>query len=234
MNKQHVIRRKPGLMIGLFGLLMVALVVGLWISHDLLLLAISLTKSLHALGLLGLVLFVFVQFFITLIGILPGSLLGLIAGVIYGITAGFITSAIGIAAGAMVAFGLSRSTMRPLILKLLGKTGKLAKLDAMIAHDSWQIVALLRISPVMPFSITSYALGLSGISTRSYIIGTLAMLPPLFGWVTIGAIGGAGFSSHHTAGTTNIHLTMLVVGAVATLALMVHFSRLLARALRTA
>jgi uncharacterized membrane protein YdjX (TVP38/TMEM64 family) len=224
-------RRKPGLILLLLLALVLCLGVGLWISHSMVEVAMGTTHRLRALGPWGWAVFILVQFFITLIGILPGSLLGLVAGAIYGIIGGFITSAVGIFAGAMVAFGLSRSTLRPVIVRLLGKTGTLAKLDRMIAHDSWQIVALLRISPVMPFSITSYALGLSGVSTRSYVVGTLAMLPPLLGWVTIGAIGGAGFSS---PGGNQIHLLLLGVGALATLALTVHFSRLLARALRTA
>jgi len=227
-------RRKPGLILLLFVALVVCLGVGLWISRDMVEVAMHTTKTLRAMGPMGWVVFIAVQFVITLVGVLPGSLLGLVAGAIYGIIGGFITSAVGIFAGAMVAFGLSRSTLRPVILRLLGKTGKLAKLDRMIAHDSWQIVALLRVSPVMPFSITSYALGLSGISRRSYVVGTLAMLPPLLGWVTIGAIGGASMSAHNAPGTLQIHLALLGVGAVATLALTVHFSRLLARALRTA
>jgi uncharacterized membrane protein YdjX (TVP38/TMEM64 family) len=224
-------RRKPLLILALFTVLALCLIVGVWISHSMVEVAMGTTQKLRAMGPMGWVVFILVQFFITLIGVLPGSLLGLVAGAIYGIALGFCTSAVGIFAGAMVAFGLSRSTLRPVIIRFLSKTGTLAKLDRMIAHDSWRIVALLRISPVMPFSITSYALGLSGIRTRSYVVGTLAMLPPLLGWVTIGAIGGASFSS---PGSNQIHFLLLGAGAIATLALTIHFSRLLARALRTA
>jgi len=182
---------------------------------------------LRGLGPLGWVLFIAAEFGVTLAGIVPGALLGIAAGAIYGVVTGFWTSAVGIMAGAVVAFGLSRSVMRPWIGLVLRKSGRLAALDDMIARDGWRIVALLRISPVMPFSITSYALGFSGIGARDYVLGTLASLPPLLGYVVIGALGGVSLRAG-----TRVHLVLLGLGAVATLALTVHLSRLLGRALR--
>jgi uncharacterized membrane protein YdjX (TVP38/TMEM64 family) len=184
---------------------------------------------LRGLGPLGWALFIAVEFAVTLVGIVPGALLGIAAGAIYGVVTGFWTSAAGIMAGAMVAFGLSRSVMRPWIGALLRKSGRLAALDAVIARDGWRIVALLRVSPVMPFSLTSYALGFTGIAARDYVLGTLASLPPLLGYVVIGALGGAGVK----AGSL-VHLVLIGVGVAATLALTVHLSRLLGRALRAA
>src|SRR5271166_6000545 len=50
----------------------------------------------------------------------------------------------------------------------------LSKVDSIICGRA---LSLLRLSPVMPFSVTSYMLGLSSIDLRSYTIGTLASLP---------------------------------------------------------
>ena len=49
--------------------------------------------------------------------------------------------------------------------------------DVLIAQDDLRLVFLLRILPVMPFSVPSYMLSLSSIDLRSYTIGTLASLP---------------------------------------------------------
>ena len=38
----------------------------------------------------------------------------------------------------------------------------------------------------MPFVATSYLLGLSAISLRDYMLGTLAALPALLGYVSLG------------------------------------------------
>jgi uncharacterized membrane protein YdjX (TVP38/TMEM64 family) len=201
------------------------------VPHGLAATAIGLTAKLRALGAAGWVVFVIAQAAIALIGILPASLLGIAAGAIYGVTLGFLTSAIGIFAGAVIAFALSRSMMRPLIAGMLGRRARLGALDNLVTGEGWRIVALLRVSPVMPFSLTSYALGLSGIAARDYVIGTLASLPGLLGYVVIGWLG-RGTMGGTSGGSHRIHIGLLILGAAATLALTIHLTRLLARALR--
>jgi uncharacterized membrane protein YdjX (TVP38/TMEM64 family) len=165
-----------------------------------------------------------------LIGIVPGALVGVAAGAVFGITRGFTFSAIGIMAGAGFAFALSRSTLRPYIGAALRQHGALARLDGIIARDGWRLVALLRVSPVMPFSLTSYALGFSGITLRDYLLGTLASLPALLGYVVIGALGGWG-ARLAPGPQREIHYALLALGLAATLGLIWHLSRLLRRAL---
>lgn len=191
------------------------------------------TTALRQSGLAGLALFAVLCFLFALAGIVPGALLGLAAGAIFGILDGFIAASAGILAGAGIAFALSRSYLRPFISSLLGRYGALSRLDHAVRADGWRLVALLRVSPVMPFSLTSYALGLSGIGLRDYLLGTLASLPALFGYVVLGALGGYG--ARLRSGTDHdIHLALLALGGAATLALTVHLSRLLARALKPA
>jgi uncharacterized membrane protein YdjX (TVP38/TMEM64 family) len=110
---------------------------------------------------------------------------------------------------------------------VLARYGWLAVLDEMIVKDGWRLVALLRVSPVMPFSITSYALGFSGISARDYALGTCASLPPLLGYVVIGALGGMA-----ARGGARVHVVLLAVGVAATVVLSWYLIRLMRRALR--
>jgi uncharacterized membrane protein YdjX (TVP38/TMEM64 family) len=213
--------------------LLAGLVASVFGGDKILALVVTATARLRGLGVAGWALFIAVEFAITLVGIVPGSLLGIAAGAVYGIAGGFLAGAIGSLAGAVAAFALSRSALRPLIAGLLARSNRLGALDGFFTQDRWRIVALLRISPVMPFSITSYALGLSGIATWDYFLGTLASLPPLLGYVVIGALGGQTLNSP-SHGHALIHAALLVLGAVATLALTLHLSRLLAKALKTA
>jgi uncharacterized membrane protein YdjX (TVP38/TMEM64 family) len=185
---------------------------------------------LRAAGPEGWLIFAGAVFLASLAGVVPGALLGLAAGVIFGVGTGFALSATGILAGAGLAFALSRSVLRPYIGAVLRKHGALARLDGAIAADGWRLVALLRVSPIMPFSITSYALGFSGITLRAYMLGTLASLPALLGYVAIGAIGGWSANLSHGP-QRDIHLALLTFGVLATLALVLHLSRLLRRAL---
>ena len=191
------------------------------------------TASLRQAGLAGLALFTAICFLFALAGIVPGALLGLAAGAIFGMAQGFAAAAAGILAGAGIAFALTRSYLRPFIAAVLNRYGALSRLDHAVRAEGWRLVALLRVSPVMPFSLTSYALGLSGIGLRDYALGTLASLPALFGYVVLGTLGGYGARLH--SGTDHdIRLALLALGAAATLALTVHLSRLLARALKPA
>lgn len=217
----------PKTLILLAALLITCIAASILLPHSIATTLTTTTQKLRALGAFGWLIFIILETLIALIGILPASLLGIAAGAVYGIAAGFFTSAIGILAGALIAFGLSRSYARPLIAGLLGRRKKLAAFDAALTTQSWRMVALLRISPVMPFSLTSYALGLSGITRTDYIIGTLACLPALAGYVTIGALGGSTLSSHG-----DLHILILSLGAAATLALTIQLSRATAKALK--
>jgi len=174
----------------------------------------------------GPLLFTAAAFVLLLVGVVPGGLLGIAAGALYGPAIGFALCDASVLAAAAAAFGLARSYLRPLVATLMHRTGALARLDAALTEDSWRLVALLRVSPVMPFSLTSYGLGLSGISFGGYALGTLASLPPLLGYVVVGALVRQG-----AGGGTLLHHALLALGAAATLALVIHLSRLTSRAL---
>jgi uncharacterized membrane protein YdjX (TVP38/TMEM64 family) len=209
-------------------LALLSLVVSLWWGARLAGWLVGTASWLRGQGPGGEALFAAAVVALTLVGIVPGALLGLAGGAIFGVLTGFIVTGVGILLGAVAAFELSRSVFRPLIVRVL--RGRLAVIDGIVAADGWRLVALLRLSPVMPFSIASYALGLSGVRLADYVAGTLASLPLLLGYVLIGALGGLSLQVHSARGA-DIRLGLLAFGAVATLALTVHLGRLLARAL---
>ncbi|MDO8651546.1 MAG: VTT domain-containing protein [Undibacterium sp.] len=177
-----------------------------------------LINEIRSLGVQGLILFASLQIIAAVSGIFPASLLVVAAGAIYGISAGFLLSAITVMTGADLAFQLSRSLFRQSIFRWMSRHSKFRILEQLIAQDGWKLVCLLRISPVMPFSATSYLLGLSQISHRDYVLGTLASLPALFGYVLMGALTDAGLSVW-MQGKSPIRMTLLVVGGIATIAL---------------
>lgn len=185
---------------------------------------------LRKFGAAGWLIFVLLQTGIALVGFLPASLLGLAAGAIYGIALGFGLSATGVALGAALAFLLARSALRPGIARTMDRNPKLRRLDAAITRDGWRLVLLMRVSPLMPFSLTSFALGLSGIAFRPYMLGTLASLPALLLYVVLGALGAHSLSLiGHDGDTTK--LTLLAAGLVATALLTLRLGWLIRRSL---
>ncbi|GAN65025.1 hypothetical protein Abor_003_095 [Acetobacter orientalis] len=88
------------------------------------------------------------------------------------------------------------------------------------------MVCLLRISPILPFAVTSYVLGFTELSTADYILGTLASLPALLGYVFIGTLTQNGFSQTDTGSIFYIKIAISLVAIVGTLFLIRNISQL--------
>ena len=188
------------------------------------------SQTVRSAGRAGVLMMVVVQIVVAASGVLPASLVGLVAGAIYGAWAGFALAAISTLAGAWVSFRLSRSLFRPRIERLIARKPRIANLDQTLARESWRLVCLMRVSPVMPFAATSYALGLSSVSSRDYLVGTLAALPALLGYVCIGALAQAGLDAGSSK-TSVIHWTLLGFGILATVVLTLRVGKIVARAI---
>jgi uncharacterized membrane protein YdjX (TVP38/TMEM64 family) len=182
-------------------------------------------RTLRNLGFGGAVVFGILQVLVSVSGILPASLLGIAAGGMYGLVPGFLLAAVSTMAGAVLAFFLSRSLFRPTVERLMATRLRLRNFDGLIAQDGLRLVCLLRLSPVMPFSVTSYMLGLSSIDLCSYTIGTLASLPALCGYVFIGTLADASLSAW-MASADPLRWSLLGIGAAAMLVLTVRLGRI--------
>src|SRR3954447_25201699 len=190
------------------------------------------TGLAHDAGPAGWAAFALAQMFVAMIGVIPASLLGIAAGAVYGVVVGFGLAAIGTLLGGWFAFRLARSLLRPFVERLLARRagGRLDRLSAEVERDVWRFVCLLRISPVMPFALTSYALGLSPISGRDYLLGTLASLPALAGYVAVGALARHGLLSlTDGSGLGPLNWVLYGVGGAATLGLIFRSGTFLAR-----
>lgn len=136
----------------------------------------------------GALLFFLLQVFVVLCGVVPASVLVVGAGVVFGAEEGFYLAAASVLVGSIIAFLLSRSLLSKHILQFVGKYRLFNALKQAADQKGWKVVCLLRLSPVLPFAVTSYAMGFTSISLKDYTLGTLCALPPLFGYVLIGAL----------------------------------------------
>lgn len=185
-------------------------------------------KLIHivsGLGIRGAVVLAVLQVFVAVSGVFPASLLGVAAGAIYGLVPGFLLAGGSTLAGAILSFFLSRSLFRATVERLVARRPRLLDLDALIARDGWKLVCLLRVSPIMPFSATSFALGLSAVGLRDYVIGTLASLPALCGYVFIGTLTDTSLSAWAT-GASPVRLVLLGICGLATLVLIIRLGQI--------
>jgi uncharacterized membrane protein YdjX (TVP38/TMEM64 family) len=199
----------------------VAVVVGsLLLTHLLPVSAFSRTDHcllrLNHLGPIGIIIFGAILVLIALSGFIPGSLIGVLAGTSYGLLLGFALAAISTMIGALFAFLLARSFLQPLLRRLIAGRSQLRNFDAALARDGWRFVCLLRVSPVMPFAATSYTLGMSSVSMKDYLIGTLASLPALLGYVIVGTLTRAGLTAA-TQGADIVKWLFIGAGLTATI-----------------
>jgi len=82
-----------------------------------------------------------------------------------------------------------------------------------VDEEGWKIVLPLRLSPVVPFGLLNYMLGLTRIPLASYIIWTaIGIFPGSFVDVYIGVIGVNAANASDTA-----QLAYLVLGLAATM-----------------
>ena len=185
--------------------------------------------ALQAQGPTGWLVFATIEAVVAATGVVPASLLGIGAGLAYGVWLGFLLSTVGTMLGGWAAFQLARSLLRPWISRSVSNHLRVAEFDRAIARDGWKFVCLMRLSPIMPFAATSYALGLTKISMRAYVLGTLASLPALFGYVVLGALAKDGMSATTTNGGP-LHWAILAVGVAVTGLMTLRIGHMLVRA----
>jgi uncharacterized membrane protein YdjX (TVP38/TMEM64 family) len=178
--------------------------------------------------------------------LLPGSLFTLAAGWLAGVlwpdslplalAAGTAAISCGSVAGATAAFLLGRTLLRERMAALLKQRPKLQTLDELVARNGFKMVFLLRLSPLFPFNLMNYALGLTQVRTRDYILGSwLGMLPGTVLFVYAGTTLSTLtlIATGDMAPPSAMRVAFVVVGLIATFALVSWFTVLAHRALST-
>ena len=167
----------------------------------------------------------------SLTSILPASILGVFSGAFFGIAEGFLVSAASLMLAALIAFGFARYFFRSISRGAVAKFIDLEALEANLARSGWKYVLLLRLTPIAPFGITSYGLGLTSISWGHYLLTTFGTFPFLLACVYVGKVSGMIIGSHGEFDRALLwRLTVLFTIGAILVALALHLPRLLRRA----
>jgi uncharacterized membrane protein YdjX (TVP38/TMEM64 family) len=192
-----------------------------------------LTDRVRGLGLWGPVVFGLVYAAAALL-LVPGSALTLTAGALFGLGLGTVVVSVSATASAAAAFLIARHLARDRVARKVRQYPKFDAIDRAISEGGWKIVALLRLSPAVPFGLQNYFYGLTGIRFGTCVLTSwVAMLPGTFMYVYLGDVGRAGLEAAgggRTRGPAEWALT--IVGLVATVAVTVYVTRLARRAIR--
>ena len=189
---------------------------------------------IDGLGIWGPVLFV-LGYAVACIAVVPAALLTLAAGVIFGVGSGIALVLAGATLGATGSFLIARYVARERVEQWVARD-RLATLDRLVATDGRRLVFLMRLSPVFPFSALNYALGLTPLTLRDFLIAMTGIVPGTVLYVYSGSVAGAvvGAAAGQSAERGVADYALLVLGLAATLAVTVLITRVARRALKGA
>ena len=119
----------------------------------------------------------------------PGLPLTLGAGFLYGAIIGTLVVSPASVAGATLAFLIARYVARGWVTRRLKKYPQAAAIDRAIEKNGFKAVVLLRLQPVLPFNILNYALGLTSVRLRDYMLASwIGMFPATVLYVYLGSV----------------------------------------------
>ncbi len=169
----------------------------------------------RARGAWGPVAFVAVYIVVDLL-LIPGAILTLLAGALFGFMHGVIYAFAGAMLGSVASFLMARYAVKPFVERRLRDNERFKAIDRAAKGGGARLVALLRLSPVLPYNVLNYALGITSISTWEYTLGTMAILPGTAMYTYYGTVAGTltGLSKSIAHGSG--YYTLLGVGVVAT------------------
>jgi uncharacterized membrane protein YdjX (TVP38/TMEM64 family) len=138
----------------------------------------------------------------------PGSALTAGAGLVYGTLVGVLIVSPASVLGATGSFLIARYFARDWVERKIQKYPKFKAVDRAVEKQGFKVVFLLRLQPILPFVLLNYALGLTRVRLRDYVIASwIGMLPATIVYVYLGSalhdvsdLFTGGMAKHSAAG----------------------------------
>lgn len=126
------------------------------------------------------------------LAILPTNIVGMTSGWAFGFPLGLFTMLSAIAGAVTINFFVSKRLAGKKFRETLEEKPKLEAIHKALLHGNFakvlMIIILLRLSPATPFAATNFLISASGVSIKSYILGTvLAYIPRTSATVFVGS-----------------------------------------------
>ena len=170
----------------------------------------TLQDWIESLGVAGAFLFAAIYVAATLL-LLPARILTLVAGALFGIVGGFLVTMAASIAGAIAAFFIARYALKEPVKKMFARHALMRTIDKALRKAGWKVVALMRLSPLVPFTLQNYFYGVTTLRFTQFAFGTaLGIVPGTLLEVVLGATGRAAMDGGPA------YWAMLGVGVAAT------------------
>lgn len=190
---------------------------------------LQLASWFETLGPNAVLLYAALYFVLELIAV-PALPLTLGSGYLFGVVTGTIAVSISSTAAAAVAFVIARYGLRDAITNVATRYPRFRAMDRAIARQGFKFVFLLRLSPLLPFSISNYLYGLTSVDLFQYLVASwLGMLPGTIAYVSAGAAVSA-LADIGSTGKPHVSPVLLVIGLVSTVAALTTIGKMAAEA----
>lgn len=142
-------------------------------------------EAVRAAGALGPIVFAALYALLTVL-LFPGAIGSVAAGALFGAAAGTALTVAGATLGATAAFLLGRRLGRRDVERISGR--RLRGLDAWLLRRGFLAVLWARLVPIVPFNLLNYGAGLTGVTTRDYVLATaVGIVPGSFAYAALGS-----------------------------------------------
>ena len=182
--------------------------------------------AIGRLGPAGAGLFVLVYVLATVLFV-PGWVLTVGAGVLFGVFRGAVLVSIASTLGATAAFLVARYLARDWVAAKIAGNPTFEAIDEAVADEGWKIVGLARLSPLFPFNLLNYALGLTRIGLRPFVLASwIGMMPATVLYVYLGSLAGdLARLGAGDRGRTPLEWAFVGVGLLATIVVTAYVTR---------
>ena len=122
----------------------------------------------------------------------PGSLLTIAGGAVYGFLGGSALVLAGNGLGSVLCLLVTRYFLRDWVARKIAASPRMRAVEKAVKNNDWKLVFLTRLSPVMPFSLINYSLGVTSISAWRFLLATeLGAVPATLVYVYTGTLIGS-------------------------------------------
>jgi uncharacterized membrane protein YdjX (TVP38/TMEM64 family) len=194
----------------------------------------ALVLAVTKMGPWGSLLFV-LAYIVAAITLAPAFVLTFAAGAVFGFWRGALLVYVGAVLGASAVFALASPLAHSRALTWLDRDARVRAVRRAVAGEGVWVMFLLRLSPVIPFVLLNYALALSGVRYRDYLIATVGMFPAIFMYVYYGKVVGdvAKLAAGVAPPRGPEYYILLVVGLAATVAATTSVTRAARKAMKS-
>ena len=150
----------------------------------------------------------------------PAFLLTFSAGAIFGLWRGTFYVYVGAVLGSSAVYALAAPLARSRLLRWVDRDPRVAAARQAVVDRSAWIMFLLRLSPLVPYNLLNYALALSGVRYRDFLLASVGMIPAIVMYVYYGKVVGdvAVLAAGVAPPRGPEYYALLIVGLITTIA----------------